>query len=163
VDPQAVLVDQLVLHQRLGELAAAVDLELVAGLALQLGDLVDDVPAQQRGVGPLQPVQGRGGDVLGQLVEPGGDRVGLVGDLRPEAGEDLVGAAPQQEGVGRGDPVDHQSAHVVVGVGELPAALAELVAGVLLCTSRVLHDAVQRQEGGQRQPHACSAWFRAGR
>ena len=49
---QAVLVDEVVLDQRVGEGAAAVDLELVAGLLLELGDLGREIAAaaDQRGL-----------------------------------------------------------------------------------------------------------------
>jgi hypothetical protein len=59
IDPQAVLVDEVVLHQRPGEGAAAVDLELVARLLLQLGDLVRDIRRDERRVVPLGLVQRR--------------------------------------------------------------------------------------------------------
>jgi hypothetical protein len=46
---QAVLVDEVVVDERLGELAAAVDLQLVPGPFLQLGYPGSQVAAEQRG------------------------------------------------------------------------------------------------------------------
>jgi hypothetical protein len=51
------------------------DLEFVAGLALQLCDLLDHVALEQNRVVPLHSIPGGGHDVLGQGVQPGCTRV----------------------------------------------------------------------------------------
>jgi hypothetical protein len=52
-DPNAQLVDQVVLHQRVQELNASGNVDLAGELLLQRGDLVDHVPLQDRRVVPL--------------------------------------------------------------------------------------------------------------
>jgi hypothetical protein len=54
MDHQQVLVDEAAIHQRLDQLSAAHDLQLVARLRLEPGDGVRDVPLEQRGVAPRQ-------------------------------------------------------------------------------------------------------------
>ena len=54
MEHQPVLVDQVVAHQRLGELAAADDLEVLSGLLLELGDRLGDVALEQTRVAPRQ-------------------------------------------------------------------------------------------------------------
>ena len=44
IDPQTVLIDEIVAHQCLGEIAASVDLKLPTGLLLQRGDRFRGVP-----------------------------------------------------------------------------------------------------------------------
>jgi hypothetical protein len=51
-DQEVVAVDQARREEGLGEDDAAVDLELAAGLALQLGDRLDRVALDQGGAGP---------------------------------------------------------------------------------------------------------------
>ena len=48
VEPEPILIDEAVLDQRLGEIAAAVDLEFLASLGLQVYDLVHRVAPDQR-------------------------------------------------------------------------------------------------------------------
>jgi hypothetical protein len=52
-EQQAVLVDEVVVDQRLRQLAAAVDLQLAPGLLLQPGHLGGHVAVEQRGVVPV--------------------------------------------------------------------------------------------------------------
>jgi hypothetical protein len=66
VDEQAVLVNQAVLHERPDQCRAPMDLQFVAGLALQLGNLPGHVAPEQSRVVPFHPVQGGGHDVFGR-------------------------------------------------------------------------------------------------
>ena len=79
---QAVLVDEIVLHQGLGQFAAAVHLKLIPRQFLQLGDLGRDVPAQQCGVVPVRGRQRGGGDVLRQRIELARDEVSGIAGAR---------------------------------------------------------------------------------
>jgi len=47
VDPEAILIDEAVPHQRLGKLTAALDQDALAWLPLQLGDCLRDIPLEQ--------------------------------------------------------------------------------------------------------------------
>src|SRR4249919_1973167 len=78
IDPQPALIDEVVAHQCLGEIAASVDLELPTGLLLQRGDRFRGVPFDQCRVVPVHFVQRRRGHVLGEAVEllPRPDRSG---------------------------------------------------------------------------------------
>jgi len=69
---------------------AAMDLEFVAGLALQLCDLLHQIALKQNRVVPLHSIQGGGHDVLGQGVQAGCTRVVGVSDLRPVHREELA-------------------------------------------------------------------------
>jgi hypothetical protein len=66
-------------------------------------------------------------------------------------GEDLVGAAAEEEGLGPGEDLVHEGAHGGVEVGDDPAAQAEAGGSVLRGAAGGLHDAVEGQEGGDGQ------------
>ena len=92
--------------ERLQQVAAPVDLQLAAGLILEPCDLLSHVAAQQL----AHPASSRVSSVreatyLGRRVQPGRDRVRLLGDLRPEGGEDLVGLPTR---AGRRRPASNQ-------------------------------------------------------
>lgn len=128
VGEDPVLVDEAVAHQRLRQPRAAVDLQLPPRSLLERRDRGRDVPLDQpRGV-PRHLAQRARRDMLGQPVEPARDRVVGIGHPRPRRGEDLVGAAAEQERVGVLDPAGDRRAHVVVEVGHEPAAVREAVA-----------------------------------
>ena len=70
VDHQAVLVDEVVLHQRPHQLPAAEDEDVIAVLLLQPPNSLGDVTLEQGRVFPLQRLlEGRRGDVLGVASE----------------------------------------------------------------------------------------------
>ena len=47
MDPDPILIDEIVFHQRVHEIAAAVDQDVLTGLLLQLGDFLRDIPLDQ--------------------------------------------------------------------------------------------------------------------
>jgi hypothetical protein len=96
VDPQADLVQQAVGQQRLGDGPEPVHQDVVAGLLLELGDLLGQVAGDDGGIGPVGLLQGGGGDVLGHGVDLVGEGAGLG---RPGLGEGLVGPPPHQQRV----------------------------------------------------------------
>jgi hypothetical protein len=53
-DHESVFVDEVMLHQCLNEVTAAVDEDVASRLLLQLGDLLRDVAADECGVVPLR-------------------------------------------------------------------------------------------------------------
>src|SRR5205814_9461562 len=55
--PHVELVDEVVLEKRLQQIAAAVHLDLRAGLLLELGDVLCDIARYERGVLPLDASQ----------------------------------------------------------------------------------------------------------
>jgi hypothetical protein len=60
VDQEHVFVDEVAPHQRLDQLSAAEDHEILAGLLPELGDGLPDVASEQRGVAPREGLlQGR--------------------------------------------------------------------------------------------------------
>lgn len=141
VDHQPVLVHEAALGQRLHELRAPVDQDVVARLPLQLGDVV------QRDDGRVLParVLERAGDhVLGHPVHLVGELPGL---LRPGLGEALVGGASQQERARLADLVHLDGVALGAAVElEGPAQLAGL-----------LDDAVEGHERGDDDlPHGRS-------
>jgi hypothetical protein len=152
IDEQPEHIDEVVCHQGLSQVATPMDLELPPRLRLQFGDFVGDVVAEQPRVAPSQGFEGGGGHVLRAAVEGGGHRV-VVGDVRPMAGEDLVGLPAQEKGIGLLEDAVDDLAHVVVGGWDQPAAILEFPAPVLVRPSGRLHDAVQGQKGGERELH----------
>ena len=137
-DHHAQLVDEVVLDQRLHELGAAVDDDVGVDIVLELGDLGRDVALEHGGVVPLGLVERRGDDVLRHRVE-------LVGELAlapgPGVGEAFVGAAPDQEAVGRHRLLELELVAVVAAVElEAPAGVIEVLA------TRRLHHSVHRDE-----------------
>jgi hypothetical protein len=95
----------------------------------------------------------RDANVLRKGVELGRDRVVFVGDPRPVGGKDVVGLAPQEEGVGRLEPVVNDPPKVLVRERDQSAALVKATARVLFGPSRTLHDPIHRQERGHREFH----------
>ena len=78
--------------------------------------------------------------MLARAVEPVGDRAVGVGPVRRE---DLIRAAAEQKLV-RGGP-GHLSHHLVVEVGDAPAAERESAGRVFAWAAGCLHDAVERR------------------
>src|SRR5215472_11278365 len=150
VKPEPVLIDKVVLDQRLSEIAAAVDLEFLASLALQPCDLFHGVTLDQRRVVPRHLVERFGDDVLREAIQLPGDLV-FAGDQRPVRGHDLVRGSTEQKGVSGFEPVGHEPAHRLVRIRNHPAALLETSAWVLGRAAWALHDPIQGQE--RRQGH----------
>src|SRR5215510_10686456 len=149
-DHQAQLVYQVVLDQRLDEPATAVDHDVAARRSSQPGDLLDHVASEHRRVVPLGPVERGGDDVLGHAVE-------LVRELAlprwPGRGKSLVGHTSQQKRLGVEGLIQLE---LVAGLAtiELEGPTAVLV---VLSSTRVLHDAVERDEFGYDDPgHSAS-------
>jgi hypothetical protein len=110
IDPEAELIDQVVLQQGARELAAAVHDDRLSRLPLQPGNLRRDIAGEQGGVPFQRFVQGRRRDVLGEAVDPV-DKPrfawSVVGRCpgRPGSGEDLVGLPPHEQCVRREEKV----------------------------------------------------------
>src|SRR5215208_417224 len=136
---QAVLVDEILLLQRVHKLRAAVDDDVVGELLLELAYLGCDIPADDGRVVPLGLVQRRRDDELGHVVE-------LVGELSfprwPRIREAVVRHAPEEECVGRHRLVELELVSLFAPV-ELKAPTAVLV---ILGATRVFDDAVHRHE-----------------
>ncbi len=108
---------------------------------------------------PVNGAESGRGHVLRQRVELARDRIVGGGDARPVATEDLVRLAAEQERVGVGEPARHGLPEILVGVRERPAAVLELAVTVLVPRAGRLHDAVEREEGVQRQSHCRLLWL----
>jgi hypothetical protein len=134
VDHQPVLVDEVVLHQRLDQRVGAVDEDL----AVESGHVVDRDDVR---VVPRRIAQRRRHDVLRHRVELVGE-ARLVGAIRPRGGEALVGRAAEQERVGGHHLVDLELVALVAAL-ELERPAAELE---LLGAPGVLHHAVEGDE-----------------
>ena len=106
--------------QGVDEPAAAVHLELAAGLRLQLLHRGGDVTGDDGGVVPGRVPQRAGHDVLGAGVQLCGHHVVRVGDLGPERLHHVVGGSAQQDLVGLGEPAADDSAEVLVDEGDDP-------------------------------------------
>jgi hypothetical protein len=132
-DHEPVLVDQAVLRQRVHEVCAAEDEDVLAGLLLERGHSLRDVVLDQGRVVPLEGLfQGRGGYVLGVAVHPRAVLTRLLLHPGPGGGETLVGNPPEQKGAGRGEFVELEPIPRLVRELEGPA--------------RVFHHPVQRHE-----------------
>ena len=98
----------------------------------------------------MRPVERRstsGCDVLRDGVEePGDAAIDALVLPGPEAGEDVVGASPEQEGVQALHPGDDLFADQGIGQRCLPATEGEPALGVLLRSAGCLSDAVERRE-----------------
>ena len=150
---QAEAVDELVLQERLQQVAAAPDLELVTGLVLQClhgGDQVTGHEASGVGVlaAPRRFVFGERvrHDVLGQRVDRRGDRVVGLGLVGPVAAEDVERPATEQERTGVAVQLGHELAERRVGERRLPPPVLEPVAGIFVGAARGLHHAIEGQE-----------------
>src|SRR3990172_1408289 len=122
-DEQPVLVDQVVLQQRLEQFGAAPSVHGPAGLLPEPPDLGDNVALDQTGIVPRDTLEAARHHVLWPRVERGRDGVIGVGDLGPVIGEDVVGLAPEQESVGVRDPLGDQPPHDIVDIGGLPTSM----------------------------------------
>src|SRR5262249_39763438 len=94
---------------------------------------------------PVETVEAACDDVFRCLVERLGDRV--VALVRPVAGKDLIGPAPQKHVELIRDNFVNDLACGVVDKWHGPASVAKPVAPILLRTTRRLHDAVESDLG----------------
>ena len=147
MDQEHVLVDEVAFPQRLDQLSAAQDPEVLARLLLEPGHGIRRIALQERRVHPRKRLLKRGGrDVLLAVVEHLG--IGVVLSVGPDGGEVLVGAPPEQQRPAPGHPLSHLAAHDLVVARRRPAAVLEAAAGVLVGAGRRLHHAVERQVVG---------------
>src|SRR6202035_3874401 len=91
---QPELVDQIVLEQRLNQVAASVNLELWAIFGLELLDLSDHITADWHRRFPFKTHGPPGDNVFGRAVDPRG---GVVVDPGPVCGEDVVRLPAEKE------------------------------------------------------------------
>jgi hypothetical protein len=140
-DHQPVLVDEVVLHQRLHELRAAGDEEVATRPLFQLRDRLGDVTLDHRGVVPVCTLERSRDDELRHRVHLLGEP-GLVRPRRPGRGETFVGLAPQEQRVGGENLVELELVAFRAPV-ELKGPAAALEA---FGSARVFHHAVQRHE-----------------
>jgi hypothetical protein len=140
--PDAILVDQIGGDQRLQQFAAAPDMQRRPVRCLKLADLLNNVAVNTLRFLPVETVEAARDDVFRRLVERLGDRV--VALVRPVAGEDLVGPAPEKHVELTGDNLANGLVHQgVVHEGHGPASVGEPVARILLGPTGRLHDAVE--------------------
>ena len=142
VDHQQVLVDQPFWHQRLDELTAAHDLEVLARLLLQLSNSSGHLPLEQGRVRPWQWLAKRARrNVLRRHVESVLERAVLG---LPVAQHVLVAAPSEQQTATLDHPLAKRSAGHVIVARHRPPALLEAAPPVLVGTAWPLHDTVKR-------------------
>jgi len=125
--PEVELVDEVVADQCSVDLARAELQDALAGLFLELGNLLGDVAFEDRGIPGGFLERGRR-DVLRKAV----DAVGVLSrPRRPRLDEALVGHASQQKSVGREQQVVRVARMFVVPVRSTP------LLGALMTPSRV--------------------------
>src|SRR4029450_11347932 len=113
--------------------------------------LGDGISRQDRGVVPAGSLEGARDDVLRDLVDAPGELL-VAGGRGPEGGPDLVGPAAEKQ---RGGP--HQLVLVPpLVLGVLATERPGVPAVAVLVESGRLHDAVDRQQRGEDQPHTRS-------
>ena len=98
--PDAQRIDEIALEQGLDEVAAAVDLNLVAILCLELRDLLGYVALEQVRIVPGDFIERPRSDELRPGVEGRSDLVRRVGGLGPGRRENLIGLAADKKGAG---------------------------------------------------------------
>src|ERR687889_971710 len=145
-DHQVDLVDEVALDQLLHQAVAPRHLQLAVELLLQLAHLGRRVAAvEDRRVVPLRVLERRRDDELRHRVELVGE---LALALRPGAGEALIGASADQQGVRLSGLVQLELVAVVTPV-ELERPTGVLEPGL---ASRRLHHAVERYELRDNDP-----------
>src|SRR5262249_2685889 len=92
-DHQVVAIDQLVVHQGLEHIGAAVNLELGSVLLLEALDLRNDVALDEVRRPPVGALERGGDDVLGGPVQWASAL--FVAGVRPIGSEDVVGLAAE--------------------------------------------------------------------
>jgi len=132
-----------------------------AWLCAHRRDRVDEVDAaDDRGRLPGEICVGEGvrHDVLLCRVDPVGEWI--PGTFRPRRRGRLVGASALEQHVAAlGEPGNDRPHQVGIEELEGPATMAESPAGVLVGTSRCLHDTVEAHELTRNYPHMLSCSF----
>src|SRR6185369_3368326 len=117
--------------QRLDQVAAADDLEVLFGLLLERGDGRNDVTVEERRVVPLQRLQRARGHVLLRRIERAGYRI-VLRLIRPVRFEDLVGLAAEHELAIPGVEAGRGNIDRLVEVWKRPAAESKAACGIFL-------------------------------
>ena len=127
------------------EIPAPEDGDVLAGLLLEFGDRIGDVPFDQRRVLPLRAPQGSRGHILLHAVQMLGVWV-VARRVRPEGGHDLVGLPPKQVRIRIGHALLGGGAEDIVEVRPLPPAVPESSLSVLIGSPGCLVHTVKGQE-----------------
>ncbi len=98
MDHEPVLIDEVVLHQRVDQLATAEHQQVLTVLLLEPGNCFCDMVLDQAGI-PRHLREGRGNHVLGQAVHALAILSGILHGW-PGFGKALIGHSPQQKPVG---------------------------------------------------------------
>ena len=146
-DPEAKLVDEVVLQQGLDQVGAPGHVNLASGPLLESRHGGRGFSLQQRRVGPLHFAKRPRGDVLWHPVQLRRDRIVRIRDARPVGGEDLVRPAAKQQGVRLQRLLDDDLAHHLIPILHRPTAVLEAPVAVLLWPTRSLHYAIECHEG----------------
>src|SRR3982074_420024 len=110
-------VDQIILEQRLNQVAASVHLELGAVSLLELLDLADDIAVDGDGLLPIGADRAVRDDIFRRPI----DRLaGRVGRLRPKTGKDVVGLPAQEQIEGMAHLLADRLADGVIEKGHRP-------------------------------------------
>src|SRR5438552_210497 len=108
------LVDQIVLEQRLNQVAASVHLELRAIFLLELLDLADDIAVDGDGLLPVGADRAVRDDIFRRPID---GIAGRVCRLRPKTGKDVVGLPAQKQVEGMAHLLAHRLADRVIEKG----------------------------------------------
>src|SRR5438067_2725219 len=139
-------INEVVLQQRLNQVAASVNLELRTTFGLELLDLGDDITVDENRRFPIDIDRTVRDNVFRGLIDPLGNRV-VSGSFGPIPSKDVV-SSPAEEKVERVPHLlDHDASAEVVEVADGPSAVFEAVRGVFLRRARSLHDSVECDEG----------------
>jgi hypothetical protein len=131
VQPQVQPVDETQTQQRLHEVEAANEVDVVMTL-LEGGDAPGEVTGDRRRPVPRERLSQRSdGDVVGDAVDLTGER-DVLGSFRPVVGEDLIGPSAEQQGVHALCLLEHGVAGLLVQQWCLPPAVREAAVAVLV-------------------------------
>jgi hypothetical protein len=133
--------------------AAAVHLQLVSRLFLELAHLLDRVPGEHRGVLPFRSGQGRGPDILWLPVELGRHEVVGIGDPRPAVVHHRVGGSAEKNRVRL---ANHEltitpKSSSTNGTSQPPSG--EAAGDVFVGAAGALHDPVDGEKRVHGKPH----------
>lgn len=124
------------------EAEAVDDVDLIVPL-LERGDLGREVAPEQARALPTERLrQSPAGDILGHSVEQFNERR-VLRTGGPVAGEDLIGATPEQQGLHAPGLLEDDGARVGVYDRWLPATVREAVVAVLIARARALSPPVE--------------------
>lgn len=140
IDHQPERIDQIVLEERLHEVAASPNMQIVSWLLFDSGDFFCNIAAQKYGRLPCAGRPGVRSDVLRSRV----DVRPYLWVLRPIRLPNFKGFPPQQQIEGQVHlPSDGRSKRIV-GKATDPSAMREAAAGIFLWSAWSLNDAVER-------------------